>query len=198
MNYYVKLILIFILTFLVLVGCGDKGQELTEDSQEMLMVNNKIWYSTQKEILIDPDEDEILGTITSTIEEEQIPKVNDQSNFGEVGSQYSRFDEYLLVNLGGKWVLFIDEINWKENNGDISVKGSITISYSDSKKEEIFGDASDREISIILDKILKELEKGNTEDKDIIIERVFKESGLTDSSLIESAKSNLIISEIKE
>lgn len=196
MNYYVKLILIFILTSFILVGCGQKNQGPTEDSQEILRVNKKNWYSTQKEILIDPDENEILGTITSSIEEGQIPEVDDQSSFGEVGSQYALFDESLLVNLGGKWVLFIDEKNWEENNGNISVKGSITISYSDSKKEEIFGDTSDREISIILEKILKELEKGNIEDKNIIIERVFKESGLSDALLIESAKSNLIISEI--
>jgi hypothetical protein len=196
MKYYIKAILIFILIFSVLVGCGQKSQEETEDFQEIVMVNKKLWYSTQIEVNIEPDENEILGAITSSIEEGQIPEVDDQSNFGEVGSQYARFDESLLVNLSGKWVLFIDENDWKENNGNISVKGSIIIAYPESKKEEIFGDASDKEISIMLDKISKELEKGNLEDKDIIIERVFKESGLSDPLLIESAKSNLTISKL--
>lgn len=189
-----RLILLLIFISILSIGCGKNKGSVAKQSK-MLMVENKTWYSTEKVIDIDIDENDIFGVIKSSVDIGEEPVENGQSNFGEVGADYTFFDDSdsILVFLNEEWILFVDEDTWNKAQGDISIKGAMVISYPEDDKEKIFGDLNDEEIRVILDEVLKEIEN-NKNDKDIGIEKVFEESGINNPSQIERAKSKIIIS----
>ena len=74
--------------------------------------------------------------------------------------------------------------------------GGIVVGYSIEDKEEIFGSLSTEEINGITENILDEVakDKNYADNIDLIIEKVFKESGINDTEKLEAAKSKLTIS----
>ena len=51
----------------------------------------------------------ILGQISSTVEQDQKPTRNGQSNFGCVGADYARVQEGIAVLIDHEWHIFIKE-----------------------------------------------------------------------------------------
>ena len=100
-------ILLIFLAVVMLTGCGNA--ERYKDKL-LLRVNDVLYVGEIKEELKGPMGDSgcIGGQIESSIEEGKIPKVNNRSNFGEVGNSYT-FDDgdgYIQVLIGDEWYLF--------------------------------------------------------------------------------------------
>lgn len=74
--------------------------------------------------------------------------------------------------------------------------GGIVVGYSIEDKEEIFGSLSTDEINGIIENISDEVakDKNYADNLDLILEKVFKESGINDTEKLEAAKSKLTIS----
>lgn len=197
MKKTIKLLLVVLLSSLIFSACQiDESRDPIIEESKMIMLKDQIWYSTETEMPIELDENNIEGKIKSSVERTSKPKQNEESNFGELGSSYSFIDDQVLVYLDEEWILFVDEETWKSAEGDISVKGAIVIGYSESDENEIFGDLDDEEIRKITNRIMEEIKnKNKDESKDEIIEKVFRESGIEDSAQIEAAKSKISISE---
>ncbi len=74
----------------------------------MVMVNERIYMDTGKEITVEIDESAITGTITSSVKSTEIPVQNGESNFGNEGAQYALYDDSLVVLLQNKWIFFVE------------------------------------------------------------------------------------------
>ena len=93
--------------FLGIVGCALNGtEEGLSDRRPMIMVNDKIYMDTGKEILVGIDDTKVLGTITSSVKSTEMSAQNGESNFGCEGVQYVFYDEGIVVLLQDKWVFF--------------------------------------------------------------------------------------------
>lgn len=86
---------------------------------------------------------------------------------------------------------------WARDN-DIKLGGAYVIGYDVADLEEMFGDLNQEEIDKITDEIMKEVEDTDDyeKEKDSIIEKVFKDNGITDIGKIEAAKSVVPLSVI--
>lgn len=65
------------------------------------MVEDKIYMSTEKQVVGKINDSEILGTITSSIAGTQIPTQNGESNFSYKGAPYVYRDDGLVVTISG-------------------------------------------------------------------------------------------------
>lgn len=72
----------------------------------------------------------------------------------------------------------------------------VVVGYSESHREEIFGDLNREEINEILDKVSEEIAQDEEYRKNIdsIIEKVFRENGIEDEDKINTAKTKIGIS----
>ena len=72
----------------------------------------------------------------------------------------------------------------------------MSIGYDISYEVTIFGDLNKEEINKLTEEIMAEVKEDEDyeKNKDLIIERVFKENGITDPEKINAAKDKLIIS----
>lgn len=83
---------------------AETGQK--SDRRPMLMVNGEIYMDTGKQMSADFDDMTMLGSITSSIGQSEMPKQNGESNFGLVGAPYLYWDDGLAVKLNDKWYYF--------------------------------------------------------------------------------------------
>ncbi len=175
-------------------GIEETEDPETEEFPEMISLIDGIWVNTDKEIIVEVNEDEIIGEIRS----EDIFDINglyNTENSKIIGSNYAYYEDNIVVRIEDKWILFSTIEDWaKEKN--IELGGAWSIGYSDSDKEAIFGDLNEGEINKIMDEIMNEVREDDDyeENKDLIIEEVFKANGITDPDKINAAKSKLIIS----
>lgn len=102
----------------------------------------------------------------------------------------------LAILLVGSLSLFVACDTQKTTPDPSTDSPAILVGYDQDHSKMIFGDLSDEEIQDIVGKIL---EKASSDDyeadkKDLIIEEVFKESGIKDEDMINAAKVKITIS----
>lgn len=90
---------------------GSITEEGLSARRPMIMVNNKIYMDTGREILVEINDNKALGAITSSVKSTEIPAHNGESNFGKEGAQYAFYNESLVVLLENKWILFEEEVD---------------------------------------------------------------------------------------
>lgn len=107
-KFFVLILCIFYL--FGIAGCFvNEKEESLYDRRPMIMVNDKIYMDTGNEIPVEIDASAILGTITSSVKNTEIPTQNGESNFGNVGAQYAFYREGLVVLLQNEWIFFEED-----------------------------------------------------------------------------------------
>lgn len=83
-----------------------------------------------------------------------------------------------------------------EEVDEIEVVGGIKIHYAIEDEEDIFGNLQKEEIIEIIDEIFEKVSNDENfkDNVDSIIEKVFKQHGITDEDNLDAAKSKLKIS----
>lgn len=98
--------LLFLLTCLLLTGCGPEKQ--VYDLPPQVMVDGTIYGTTGYPVPGQSSDDtQAEGTITSQVDGSEVPTEDDQSNFG-TGYSYRAglHDGTLEVRIDGDWVIF--------------------------------------------------------------------------------------------
>jgi len=105
-----KLIMLFlgIVFICIFSSCGQEADVKPED--RILMVNNTLYYGTTETGPMGIS-DAIEGTIKSTVNANEIPQKNGQSNFGEVGASYTDDADlgFIMVQINDEWYVFYAE-----------------------------------------------------------------------------------------
>lgn len=78
-----------------------------ENLKQLVMVNDELYYNTERENAMPMKCGTMDGEITYMVNQDDIPNVNNQSNFGngyvyQIGPQ----DEQILLNIDNKWMVF--------------------------------------------------------------------------------------------
>ena len=198
-----KLMLVLVSISIIIFSIGCEGsitkiEELpeTEELPEAISTEEDLWINTREEVIVVIEEVEITGEITSTVSRFEWPRENDQANFEIEGSKYAYYEDSIILKIEDKWILFSRFEDWAEDNNIKMSGGFMSVGYDKSDEEEIFGGLNQEAIDEILEKISDEVsEDENYEtNKDSIIEKVFKENGITHPDKINAAKSKMIIS----
>ena len=101
-----KKVLAILLCLLMLTACS--GQAKPDVPIRMLMVDGEHYLDSGRGPV--PGEvapEAILGQISSTVEQDQKPTQNGQSNFGCVGADYARVKECIAVLIDHEWYVFV-------------------------------------------------------------------------------------------
>ena len=101
-----KKILAVLLCVLLLTACGQQAKP--NDHIPMIMVDGEHYLDSGRGPV--PGEvapEAILGQISSTVEQDQKPTQNGQSNFGCVGADYARVKEGIAVLIDHEWYVFV-------------------------------------------------------------------------------------------
>lgn len=77
-----------------------------QDLRPMLLVEGLYYAQTNRSVPAEIDESAVMGRITSTVPGDEQPTREGQSNFGCEGSRYARFEDGLVVEIGGEWFYF--------------------------------------------------------------------------------------------
>ena len=176
------LTMFFICIVILITGCSNIQTEPPNESFLGLIMVNGIYEYTGYEIPGKIDKKAIIGKITSTVEVFEIPTENGQANFEIKGAKYAHYEDDIVVLIDKKWILF--------KNQEYMISGISISNYG-----FLMADLSDEEIY----KIFRTIRKYIVIDEDYeanlnsIIEKSFKECGIDDSLIIETAKSNLKI-----
>ena len=160
---------------------------------EMFSLTDEIWVNTGEEVNVEVDQDQIIGEIKL----DDIWEMTDISNKEDskiIGSTYAYYEDSIIVKIEDKWILFSTIEDWARDN-DIKLGKVFSIGYDVGDVEEIFGDLNQEEINKITEEIMNRIKKDKDyeKNKDLIIEQVFIENGITDQDKIKAAKSKLII-----
>ncbi len=93
---------------LSLMGCGQSNTVKSED--KILMVNGTLYYGTEETGPMG-DAGCIGGKILSSTEDGKIPTEDGQSNFGAIGSSFTREDGsgQIMVSVEEEWYWFKSE-----------------------------------------------------------------------------------------
>ena len=146
------------------------------------MVENKIYTYIGYEVPVEIDKGAILGKITSTVNEYEMPMENGQANFEIKGAKFARYEDDMVVFLNNKWILFRNQENMI-SGFSVNGFGFLMEDFSDEEIYKVF--RTIRKYIIVDDNYEANL--------DSIIETSFKECGIDDQSIIEAAKLNLEI-----
>ena len=98
--------ILFLLTCLLLTGCGSEKE--VYDQSPQVMVDGTIYGTTGYPVPGQSSDDtQTEGTITSEVDGSEVPTEDDQSNFGTgYGYRAGLQDGTLEVRIDGDWVIF--------------------------------------------------------------------------------------------
>ena len=104
----IKMLFIGIAFICIFSSCGQEVYVKPED--RIIMVNDKLYYGTTETGPMGFS-DAIEGTIQSTVNANEIPQKNGQSNFGEVGASYTDDADlgFIMVQINDEWYVFYAE-----------------------------------------------------------------------------------------
>lgn len=78
-----------------------------ENLKQLVMVNEELYYNTEKENTMPMKCGTMDGEIISMVNQGEMPKENNQSNFGKgYGYQIGSQDTQILLNIDNKWIVF--------------------------------------------------------------------------------------------
>lgn len=107
-----RLYMAMLLCISILGGCKNTGAEIVqgniakaECTKQLIMVHGQLYYNTKK-----TNNDRLRcgmmdGEIDSMVERTEIPKKDNQSNFG-TGINYQIGDQEVELSMGEDWVIF--------------------------------------------------------------------------------------------
>lgn len=100
----------------IVTGCQNTKEkavdETIETKEQLVMIDNQLYYNTKKESTLTPRCGTLDGQITSTMEEHKIPKENNQSNFGDgFGYQIGLQENQVELLIDNTWIVFEE---WKK------------------------------------------------------------------------------------
>ena len=180
----VGILILYIVTIMSLIaGCTNVQIEIPDEVFDgMIMVDDKIYTYTGYEVPVEIDRGAILGKISSTVKEYEMPMGNGQANFEIKGARFAQYEDDMVVFLNNKWVLF--------KNQEDMISG-----FSVNNFGFLMEDFSHEEIYKVFRTIRKYIivDDNYEANLDSIIETSFRECGIDDQSIIEDAKSNLEI-----
>ena len=103
----------------IFIGCGKTYYNTTklntqednkyyyENLKQLVMVNDELYYNTERENIIPMKCGTMDGEIISMVNQYDIPNANNQSNFGKgYGYQIGSQDGHILLNIDNKWMIF--------------------------------------------------------------------------------------------
>ena len=98
--------ILFLLTCLLLTGCGSEKE--VYDLPPQVMVDGTLYITTGYPVPGQSSDDtQTEGTITSEVDGSEVPTEDDQSNFGTgYGYRAGLQDGTLEVRIDGDWVIF--------------------------------------------------------------------------------------------
>lgn len=167
----------------LIAGCTNVQIEIPDEVFDgMIMVEDKIYTYIGYEVPVEIDKGAILGKITSTVNEYEMPMENGQANFEIKGAKFARYEDDMVVFLNNKWILFRNQENMI-SGFSVNGFGFLMEDFSDEEIYKVF--RTIRKYIIVDDNYEANL--------DSIIETSFKECGIDDQSIIEAAKLNLEI-----
>lgn len=115
------IILIFLVSGLTFVGCGETAQDPTEtegvpdvpNARVPCIIHQGVVYCITDELIPDTEIDEsmIVGEITSVVHGSESPTKDGEANFGEIGMPYALVPKGLAVQIDNVWRLFVKS-NW--------------------------------------------------------------------------------------
>lgn len=115
MKRYILMLAAMLTVMTVFFGCNDKSKhnadEISENTCPYALMYDGVMYYTGEEIYekVEYTEEDILGSVTSTIPETRMPSVDGQANIPIEGSIFIRHElagDGLLVLIDGKWYIF--------------------------------------------------------------------------------------------
>jgi len=74
-------------------------------TEKIVMINETLYYNTGNLSTVDGRCGNMDGMITSTVSKDEVPEVNDQSNFG-TGYGYQYINNTIEVLIDGEWFVF--------------------------------------------------------------------------------------------
>lgn len=82
-----------------------------ENLKQLVMINGELYYNTEKEITTSMKCGTMDGEVVSMVNQNEIPKENNQSNFGKgYGYQIGEQDGQIVLNINSKWIVFEKEL----------------------------------------------------------------------------------------
>lgn len=108
----ISFLVCMITTVFLFISCGKTYDNTTqsntkENLKQLVMVNEELYYNTEKENTMTMKCGTMDGEIISMVNQDEIPKENNQSNFGkgyryQIGPQ----DKKIVLNIDNKWIVF--------------------------------------------------------------------------------------------
>jgi len=101
---------------MALAGCGRSQDAPTAPTTPntylpTIMYDGKLYHLNSKGIVVDVDQAEIIGYVSSTVPLSQLPAENGQANFGDTDTPYAMTDLGLAVMFNSEWTLFSEDTN---------------------------------------------------------------------------------------
>lgn len=137
---------------------ADRSAEELRDLIPMVMVNGKLYYDTGRESTVSARCGMMDGEITSTVDANEAPSNDNQSNFGTgYGYQYGVTEGSIELYINGKWWVFEtatiqfhnktlnksslskETLEWLEWYNDLTETEQLSISYIPSDLYELCG-----------------------------------------------------------
>lgn len=181
------LIAVLVGVALLTVGCNNANEEEPQKGETNNVAGLVIGYSSE-------DKEEIFGSLSTEEIGDIIGKITDE--VAEDENYADNLDSIIEKAFKESGINDIERVEAAKSKLTISKKGSLTIKWDVNIEKEIFGELSKEEITSLLTDIGAEVyEDENYENNlDSIIEKVFKEHGIDDSSKLDAAKSSIKVS----
>lgn len=188
MKKYILIILLFICMIILATSCNNSENTIPEEKWEgldeswngQIMVDDELYFYTSYEIPAKFEEKSIIGEINSFVDNYEQPSKNKQANFDIKGSKYAKYKEHIAVLIDKKWILFMNQNDWR--------KGT-TISDVGYLYEELGDDEALKLLRILAFK--SQMDDNYEKNLNTIIDEVFKYCGIDDKLLIDETKSKI-------
>lgn len=108
----ISFLVCMITTVFLFISCGKTYNNTTQSNtkeslKQLVMVNEELYYNTEKENTMPMKCGTMDGEILSMVNQNEIPKENNQSNFGKgYGYQIGAQDKQIVLNIDNKWIVF--------------------------------------------------------------------------------------------
>lgn len=181
------LIAVLVGVALLTVGCNNANEEEPQKGETNNVAGLVIGYSSE-------DKEEIFGSLSTEEIGDIIGKITDE--VAEDENYADNLDSIIERAFKESGINDTERLEAAKAKLTIINNGSLTIKWDVNIEKEIFGELSKEEITSLLTDIGAEVyEDENYENNlDSIIEKVFKEHGIDDSSKLDAAKSSIKVS----
>jgi len=113
------------------------------DLRPMVMINGTLYLDTGKESPMGVA-NEVGGTIKTNVSQDKKPAEHEQSNFGFVGSEYVMGENFIQVNIDGKWIVFEAEASFTQDAEKAvpAQQGGLTFFVKPDEPPQVIGETA--------------------------------------------------------